>query len=39
MNFKGPVGLQCYALKGDRKVNLTASMKAWQELVRQLNEG
>ncbi|MDF1710916.1 MAG: TIM barrel protein [Akkermansiaceae bacterium] len=39
MNFKGPVGLQCYALKGDRKTNLATSMKAWQELLKKLNFG
>lgn len=38
MDFKGPVGLQCYALKGDPKANLKASMKAWQELLKELNE-
>ena len=37
MKFKGPVGLQCYAIKGDRKTNLVASMKAWQELMKKLN--
>jgi hypothetical protein len=37
MQFKGPVGLQCYAIKGDRKTNLVASMKAWQELMKKLN--
>lgn len=37
--FKGPVGLQCYAIKGDRKTNLVASMKAWQELMKKLNAG
>ena len=31
MKFPGPVGLQCYALKGDRKENLTTSMKAWED--------
>jgi len=35
MDFEGPVGLQCYGVPGDKLENLTASMKAWQEL----NEG
>lgn len=38
MNFKGPVGLQCYAIKGDPRVNLTASMKAWRKLLDELNK-
>ncbi len=38
MKFKGPVGLQCYAIKGDPRVNLTASMKAWRKLLDELNE-
>lgn len=33
MGFKGPVGLQCYAIKGDRKENLRASMKAWKGIT------
>lgn len=37
LNFKGPVGLQCYALKGDRRTNLKTSMKAWQDLMKKLN--
>ena len=39
MDFKGPVGLQCYAIKGDPRVNLTASMKAWRKLLDELNKG
>ena len=38
MNFKGPVGLQCYAIKGDPRANLTASMKAWRKLLNELNK-
>lgn len=33
MGFAGPVGLQCYAIKGDKKANLKASMAAWKELM------
>jgi sugar phosphate isomerase/epimerase len=36
MGFEGPVGLQCYALKGDKKENLRKSMKAWRELQERL---
>lgn len=32
MKFEGPVGLQCYAIKGDKKENLKKSMKAWREI-------
>jgi hypothetical protein len=39
MDFKGPVGLQCYAIKGDPRVNLAASMKAWRKLLEELNKG
>lgn len=30
--FKGPLTLQCYNVKGDKKENLTKSMAAWTEL-------
>ncbi len=30
MGYKGPIGLQCYAIKGDRDENLARSMKAWK---------
>ena len=39
MDFKCPVGLQCYAIKGDPRVNLTTSMKAWRKLLDELNKG
>jgi sugar phosphate isomerase/epimerase len=28
--YRGPIGLQCYNVKGDREENLRRSMKAWQ---------
>jgi len=28
--YRGPVGLQCYNVKGDREENLRRSMKAWR---------
>lgn len=28
--YRGPVGLQCYNVKGDREENLARSMKAWR---------
>lgn len=27
--YRGPIGLQCYAIKGDQEENLKRSMKAW----------
>ena len=32
VGFKGPIGLQCYNLKGDPKLLLPASMAAWRKL-------
>ncbi len=31
--YRGPIGLQCYGLKGDPKENLTRSMAAWRKLI------
>ena len=30
MGYNGPIGLQCYAIRGDPEENLTRSMKAWR---------
>jgi sugar phosphate isomerase/epimerase len=30
--YRGPVGLQCYGLKGDVEENLKASMAAWRKI-------
>ncbi len=32
--YQGPVGLQCYAVKGDMRDNLKRSMDAWKEIVK-----
>ncbi len=32
VGFKGPIGLQCYNIKGDPKTLLTGSMNAWRKL-------
>ena len=32
LGYRGPVGLQCYSLKGDPKTLLTGSMAAWKKL-------
>jgi len=31
LKFKGPIGLQCFNIKGDREELLTRSMKAWKK--------
>jgi len=36
-DYAGPIGLQCYNVKGDLKDNLTRSMKAWKELSPSLD--
>lgn len=32
VGFKGPIGLQCYNIKGDPKTLLTGSMNAWRKM-------
>lgn len=34
LKYRGPIGLQCYAIKGDTEGNLVRSMKAWREMTR-----
>ena len=34
--YRGPVGLQCYGLKGDVEENLKASMAAWRRIAANL---
>lgn len=36
LNFKGPVGLQCFAVKGDKRSNLKQSIKAWETVLNDL---
>lgn len=36
LNFKGPVGLQCYAIKGDKRSNLKKSFHAWEKILCEL---
>ncbi len=38
IGFKGPIGLQGYAIKGDPKQNLANSMKAWREINEKLKD-
>ena len=37
MNFSGPVGLQCYNIKGDKYEILESSMKFWKEIIKKLS--
>jgi hypothetical protein len=32
VGFNGPVGLQCYAIKGDSRENLKRSINAWNKI-------
>jgi sugar phosphate isomerase/epimerase len=34
--YKGPVGLQCYSVKGDTTENLKADIAAWHKITEQL---
>jgi sugar phosphate isomerase/epimerase len=34
LGYQGPIGLQCYSVKGDREENLKRSMAAWQSFRR-----
>jgi sugar phosphate isomerase/epimerase len=36
MKFTGPVGLQCYGVKGDKKTNLKNSIAAWKKVLGEL---
>ena len=36
MNFKGPVGLQCYGVRGDKRANLSKSLAAWNRILAEL---
>ncbi|MGO9201126.1 MAG: sugar phosphate isomerase/epimerase family protein [Limisphaerales bacterium] len=34
--YRGPIGLQCYSIKGDPKENLRKSMRAWRSYMARL---
>ena len=38
LGYKGPVGLQCYGLRGDASVHLKRSMSAWRKLSQRLDK-
>ncbi len=35
--YRGPIGLQCYSIKGDPKENLGKSMRAWRDYMNRLS--
>lgn len=37
IGFDGPVGLQCYAVKGDKRENLARSIQAWRRLWQRVD--
>jgi sugar phosphate isomerase/epimerase len=37
VGYQGPVGLQCYNLKGALEENLEKSMKAWKEYCTRMS--
>ncbi len=38
MGYKGPVGLQCYGLRGDARDHLTRSITAWRKFRKRLDK-
>ncbi len=38
MGFKGAVGIQCYAVQGDKRSNLQHSEDAWKKILARVNE-
>lgn len=38
LGYKGPVGLQCYAIPGEPRDNLKRSMEAWRKIQASLGE-
>jgi len=36
LRFTGPVGLQCYGVKGDKRTNLQRSIAAWKKILAEL---
>ncbi len=34
VGFDGPVGLQCYGVRGDKRTNLKKSMAAWKKIAK-----
>jgi sugar phosphate isomerase/epimerase len=39
MGYDGPIGLQCYGIRGDARLHLARSIAAWRKLRERLNAG
>jgi len=35
--YRGPIGLQCYGIKGDPETNLERSMMVWRRISAQVS--
>ncbi len=38
IGYSGPIGLQCYAIPGDKRENLVRSMRAWKQFAERMAE-
>ncbi len=38
LNFQGVIGIQCYAVQGDKQANLQRSIKAWKQIMININK-
>lgn len=38
LGFRGPIGVQCYALKGDKPTNLRNTMTTWQQYQKRFSQ-
>jgi hypothetical protein len=38
MSYTGPVGLQCYGLRGDASDHMTRSISAWRKFRKRLDK-
>ncbi len=38
IGFQGPVGIQCYAVKGDKQKNLQRTANAWKQILAEVNK-
>lgn len=36
--FRGPVGLQCYAIEADPRIHLRQSMAVWEQIKNRFND-
>jgi hypothetical protein len=38
LGYEGPIGLQCYGVKGDRHENLQRTIEAWRGFVERMGK-